>query len=77
MSPPKYQGNTDPYKFLICYEADIASAGGDKVTLAKSLNIFLEDATTNWYSRLPPRCIYSCQQLKDKFLLLSGVPSGA
>jgi hypothetical protein len=77
MSPPKYQGNTDPYKFLICYEAAIASAGGDKVTLAKSLNIFLEDATTNWYSRLPPRCIYSCQQLKDKFLLLSGVPSGA
>jgi hypothetical protein len=77
MSPPKYQGNTDPYKFLICYEAAIASVGGDKVTLAKSLIIFLEDAATNWYSTLPPRCIYSCQQLKDKFLLLSGVPSGA
>jgi hypothetical protein len=28
----------------MCYEADIASAGGDKATLTKSLIIFLEDA---------------------------------
>jgi hypothetical protein len=27
------------------------------------------DATTNWYSRLLPRCIYSWQHLKDKILL--------
>jgi hypothetical protein len=43
----------------MCYEA----------TLTKSLIISLEDATTNWYSRLPPKCIYSWQQLKEKFLL--------
>jgi hypothetical protein len=69
VTPPKYHGNTDPRKFLMCYEAAIASAGGDEATLAKSLIISLEDATANWYSRLPPSCIYSWQQLKDKILL--------
>jgi hypothetical protein len=69
VTPPKYHGNTDPCKFLMCYEADIASGGGDEATLAKSLIISLEDAVANWYSRLPPRCIYSWQQLKDKILL--------
>jgi hypothetical protein len=53
----------------MCYEAAIASIGGDEVTLAKSLIISLEDATANWYSRLPPHCIYSWQHLKDKILL--------
>jgi hypothetical protein len=51
------------------YEAAIASAGGDEATLAKSLIISLEDAVTNWYSRLPSCYIYSWQQLKDKILL--------
>jgi hypothetical protein len=51
------------------YEAAIASAGGDEATLAKSQIISLEDATVNWYSRLPPGCIFSCPQLKEKFLL--------
>jgi hypothetical protein len=31
--------------------------------------ISLEDASTNWYCRLPPCCIHSWQQLKDKILL--------
>jgi hypothetical protein len=53
----------------MCYEAAIASAGGDEATLAKLLIISLEDTSANWYSRLPPRCNYSWQQLKDKFLL--------
>jgi hypothetical protein len=52
--PPKYHGNTDPLKFLMCYKATIASAGDDEATLVKSLIISLEDATANWYSRLPP-----------------------
>jgi hypothetical protein len=53
----------------MCYEAAIASAGGDEATLTKSLIISLKDAAANWYSRLPPGCIYSWQQLKEKFLL--------
>jgi hypothetical protein len=51
------------------YEAAITLAGGDEATLAKSLIISLEDAAANWYSRLPPGCIYSWPQLKEKFLL--------
>jgi hypothetical protein len=43
--------------------------GGDEATLAKSLIISLEDAVANWYSRLPPGCIYSWPQLKEKYLL--------
>jgi hypothetical protein len=43
----------------MCYEAAIASTGGDEVTLAKSLIISLEDVIANWYSRLPVGCIYS------------------
>jgi hypothetical protein len=58
-----------PHKFLMSYESAIASAGVDEATLAKSLIISLEDAVANWYSRLPPGCIYSWQQLKEKFLL--------
>jgi hypothetical protein len=50
MPPPKYHGNTDPRKFLMYYKAAIASAGGDKATLTKSIIISLEDIATNWYS---------------------------
>jgi hypothetical protein len=45
--PPKYHGNTDPCKFLMCYEATTTSARGDKATLTKSLIISLDDATMN------------------------------
>jgi hypothetical protein len=65
----KYHGNVDPRKFLMSYEAAIASTGGDEATLAKSLIISLEDAAVNWYSSLPLGRIYSWPQLKEKFLL--------
>jgi hypothetical protein len=66
MTPPKYYGNIDPRKFLMCYKTAIASTRGDDATLAKSLIISLEDAAANWYSRLPSCCIYSWQQLKTR-----------
>jgi hypothetical protein len=53
----------------MCYKAAIGSVEGDEATLAKSLVIPLKDAIVNWYSRLPSGCIYSWQQLKEKFLL--------
>jgi hypothetical protein len=53
----------------MCYDAAIASAGGNEATLTKFLIISIEDVATNWYSRIPPRCIYSWQLLKEKFLL--------
>jgi hypothetical protein len=53
----------------MCYKATIASARGDEATLTKFLIISLEVVAVNWYSMLPPRCIYSWQQLKEKLLL--------
>jgi hypothetical protein len=53
----------------MCYETAIATTGGDEATLTKSLIASLVDAAANWYSKLPPGCLYSWQQLKEKFLL--------
>jgi hypothetical protein len=53
----------------VCYEASIASAGGDDTTLTKSFIISLENAATNWYAKLQLRSITSWGQLKDKFLV--------
>jgi hypothetical protein len=53
----------------MCYKVGIASTGGDEATITKSLIISLENAAVNWYSKLPPKCIYSWSQLKEKFLL--------
>jgi hypothetical protein len=47
VTPLKYHGDTDPRKFLMCYEVALASSGGDDATLAKSLIISLEGATAN------------------------------
>jgi hypothetical protein len=51
------------------YEAAIASFGADETTLTKSFIILLENATANWYARLPLRSITSWAQLKEKFLV--------
>jgi hypothetical protein len=59
----------DPCKYIMCYKAAITSADEDDATITESLLISLEDDATNWYSRLLPKCIYSWQQLKEKFLL--------
>jgi hypothetical protein len=34
----------------MCYEAAIASFGGDDMSLAKSFIISLKSTTTNWYA---------------------------
>jgi hypothetical protein len=51
------------------YKAAIASFGGDETTLGKSFIISLENASTNWYARLPSRSITSWAHLKEKFLI--------
>jgi hypothetical protein len=50
--PLKYFGDSEPHKFLMCYEATIASSGVDETTLAKSFIISLVGTTTNWYAKL-------------------------
>jgi hypothetical protein len=46
---PKYHGDTDPHKFLMCYETTIASSSRDDATITKLLIISLEGVTANWY----------------------------
>jgi hypothetical protein len=67
--PPKYYRESDPQKFLMSYEAAIASSGGDDMTLTKSFIISLENVAASWYARLPPRSIASWAQLKEKFVV--------
>jgi hypothetical protein len=67
--PPKYYEESNPRKFIISYEAMIASSRGDDTTLAKSFIISLMNAAANWYARLSPRSIASWAQLKEKFLV--------
>jgi hypothetical protein len=53
----------------MCYEAAIASLGGNDTTFAKSFIISLKSIVTNWYMILQPRSITSWGQFKDKFLV--------
>jgi hypothetical protein len=57
--PPKYYGESHPQKFLMSYEAAIASFSGDEKTLIKSFIISIENASANWYARLALRSITS------------------
>jgi hypothetical protein len=70
MTPPlKYFGDSDMHKFLMCYEAAIASSGENDRTLANSFIISLEGAIGNWYARLQPRSIMSWCHLKEKIIV--------
>jgi hypothetical protein len=44
---PKYYGESDPRKFLVCYEVVIALSGGDDTALTKSFIISLENVAAN------------------------------
>jgi hypothetical protein len=66
---PKYNGSTDPAQYIMTYQIDVASSGGDNTTMAKSFIIALEGPALTWYTRLPPLSIDSGRSLRDKFLL--------
>ena len=50
------------------FEAVVASAGGNKVVLAKSFIITVEGDTLALYSILKPSSVYSWEDLCDKIL---------
>jgi hypothetical protein len=66
---PKYNDSTDPAQYIMSYQVDIASSGGDDATMAKSFIIALEGPALTWYTRLPPLSLDSWRSLRDKFLL--------
>jgi hypothetical protein len=65
---PKYNGSTNPAKYIMSYQVAVASSGGDDATMAKSFIIALEGPALTWYTRLPPLSIDSWRSLRDKFL---------
>jgi hypothetical protein len=67
--PPKYYGESYQRKFLMSYEAAIASFGRDDTTFTKLFIISLKNAAANLHVRLPPRSVTSWAHLKEKFLV--------
>jgi hypothetical protein len=68
VSIPKYNGYGNSRQFLMSYEADVNSTGGDDIALAKSFIITCEGPILRWYSLLPPHSICSWIDLKTKFI---------
>ena len=56
---PKFNGKSDPWQFIMSFEAAVASAGGNEAVLAKSFVIVAEGDALAWYSMLRPSSVYS------------------
>jgi hypothetical protein len=63
---PTFDGESDPRKFLMSFEATVIGGGGDETTLAKSLVMAVKGPAQHWYSSLKAKSIHSWKQLKNK-----------
>ncbi|GJN36453.1 hypothetical protein PR202_gb25314 [Eleusine coracana subsp. coracana] len=64
----KYDGQTNPRKWLHLYSTTIQSARGDSFVMANYLPVCLEPAIRIWLTSLPERSIISWGDLKKKFI---------
>jgi hypothetical protein len=62
---PMYDGHSDPKQFIMSYEANISSYGGNTTVMAKSFVMAIRSVAQTWYSTLRPGTITSWQKLKD------------
>jgi hypothetical protein len=60
-----YDGNSDPKKFLMSYEATISSYGGNTTVMEKSFIMAVRSVAQMWYSSLRLGMITSWKKLKD------------
>lgn len=63
---PKYDGPSNPIRFMANYETAIISAGGDLATLAKSFVMAIDGTTFNRYSSIKLHNIKSWYQLQQE-----------
>jgi hypothetical protein len=56
---PMYDGHSDPKQFLMSYEANISSYGGNTAVMAKSFVMAVKSVAQTWYSSLRPGTITS------------------
>jgi hypothetical protein len=60
-----YDGHSDLKQFLMSYEANISSYGGNTAVMAKSFVMAIRSVAQTWYSSLRPWTITSWHKLKD------------
>lgn len=67
-SLPQFDGETDPSKFLLKYEAAAKASGGSNAIKAKALVMALKGPSQAWYSHIPKRYIQSWSKLRGHLL---------
>lgn len=70
---PRYNGEMDPFEFLLKYEVAVEANGGSNTIKAKALIMALKGAAQTWYSHIPKGYIQSWSKLRG--LLLTTFPS--
>jgi hypothetical protein len=59
----KYDGTTNPSKFLHVYITAITAAGGDTTVMATYFHVALSGPSRTWLMNLSPGSIYSWEEL--------------
>jgi hypothetical protein len=65
--PEKYDGTSNPSKFLQVYVTAITAAGGDTVIMATYFHVALSGPARTWLMNLTPGLIYSWEELCARF----------
>jgi len=65
--PEKYDGTSNPSEFLQVYVTAIIAAGGDDAVMASYFHVALSGPPRTWLMNLPPRSIFSWEELCSKF----------
>jgi hypothetical protein len=66
--PKKYDGTTNPSKFLQVYITAITAAGGDTTIMATYFHVALSRPARTWLMNLAPGSIYSWEELCARFV---------
>jgi hypothetical protein len=65
--PEKYDGTSNPSKFLQVYVTAITAAGGDTAVMATYFHVALSGSAWAWLMNLTPGSIYSWEELCVRF----------
>jgi hypothetical protein len=66
--PEKYDGTSNPSKFLQVYVTAIMAAGGNTAVMATYFHVALSGPSRTWLMNLPPGSVYSWEELCARFV---------
>jgi hypothetical protein len=66
--PKKYDGTTNPSKFLQVYVTAITAAGGNTAVMATYFHVALSGPARTWLMNLTPGSVYSWEELYVRFV---------